>query len=43
LKVAGLLVKNTKGRRFPEDYKYSSARFYEKNEKDWVFLMHHEG
>ena len=29
--------------KFPEDYKYSSARFYEKNEKDWVFLSHHEG
>lgn len=29
--------------KFPEDYKYSSARFYEKNEKDWVFLTHHEG
>ncbi len=28
---------------FPEDYKYSSARFYEKNEKDWIFLTHHEG
>jgi hypothetical protein len=27
----------------PEDYKYSSARFYEKNEKDWVFLTHHKG
>ena len=27
----------------PEDYKYSSARFYEKNEKDWDFLIHHEG
>jgi hypothetical protein len=29
--------------KLPEDYKYSSARFYEKNEKDWVFLTHHEG
>ena len=29
--------------RYPEDYKYSSARFYKKNEKDWVFLSHHEG
>jgi REP element-mobilizing transposase RayT len=28
---------------YPEDYKYSSARFYEKNENDWVFLTHHEG
>ena len=27
----------------PEDYNYSSARFYEKNEKNWVFLTHHEG
>jgi putative transposase len=27
----------------PEDYKYSSARFYENNEKDWDFLEHHEG
>jgi hypothetical protein len=27
--------------RLPEDYKYSSARFYEINEKDWVFLTHH--
>jgi putative transposase len=29
--------------KLPGDYKYSSARFYEKNEKDWVFLTHHEG
>ena len=29
--------------KFPDDYKYSSASFYEKNEKDWVFLSHHEG
>jgi REP element-mobilizing transposase RayT len=29
--------------RLPEDYKYSSARFYERNEKDWVFLTHHNG
>jgi len=29
--------------RLPEDYKYSSARFYERNEKDWVFLTHHDG
>lgn len=29
--------------KFPEDYKYSSARFYERNEKDWMFLTHHEG
>lgn len=26
----------------PEDYKYSSARFYAKNEKDWVFLTLYE-
>lgn len=29
--------------RYPEEYTYSSARFYEKNEKDWLFLSHHEG
>ena len=29
--------------RYPEDYRYSSARFYEKNERDWDFLVHHEG
>ncbi len=29
--------------KYPEDYKYSSARFYYKNEKDWEFLVHHEG
>jgi hypothetical protein len=23
--------------------KYSSARFYELNEKNWQFLTHHEG
>ena len=23
---------------YPEDYKYSSARFYVKNEKDWDFF-----
>lgn len=27
---------------YPEDYKYSSARFYLKNEKNWDFLVHHE-
>ena len=27
---------------YPEDYKYSSARFYLKNEKDWDFLVHNE-
>ena len=29
--------------KYPVDYKYSSARFYEKNERDWEFLVHHEG
>jgi putative transposase len=29
--------------QYPEDYKYSSARFYELNEKNWGFLTHHEG
>jgi len=29
--------------KFAEHYKYSSARFYEKNENDWTFLTHHEG
>jgi len=29
--------------KYPEDYKYSSADFYDKNEKDWGFLVHHEG
>ena len=29
--------------QYAEEYKYSSARFYEMNEKDWVFLSHHEG
>jgi hypothetical protein len=28
---------------YPEDYKYSSARFYLKNEKDWDFLVHVDG
>lgn len=28
---------------YPEDYKYSSARFYEKNEKNWTFLTHYNG
>ncbi len=27
----------------PEEYRYSSASFYEKNEKDWAFLAHHQG
>ena len=26
----------------PEDYKYSSARFYELNVDDWGFLTHYE-
>ena len=29
--------------RYPEDYRYSSARFYEKNVREWEFLVHHEG
>ena len=29
--------------QYPENYKYSRARFYEMNEKDWVFLSHHNG
>ncbi len=29
--------------KYPEDYRYSSARFYEKNKNDWDFLVHHEG
>ena len=29
--------------KYSEDYKYSSTRFYEKNEKDWDFLIHYEG
>jgi putative transposase len=29
--------------KYPEDYKYSSAKFYEKNERNWDFLMHYEG
>jgi hypothetical protein len=29
--------------QYPADYKYSSARFYEKYEKDWVFFTQHEG
>ncbi len=28
--------------QYPEDYKYSSARFYELNEKDWLFLTHYK-
>jgi putative transposase len=26
----------------PEDYKYSSARFYETGKKDWPFLIHYK-
>jgi putative transposase len=29
--------------QYPEDYKYSSARYYELNEKDWLFLRHYKG
>jgi len=29
--------------QYREDYKYSSARFYELNERDWVFLTHYNG
>ena len=29
--------------RYPEEYKYSSARFYICNEKDWDFLVHYNG
>ena len=29
--------------RYPEEYKYSSARFYLCNEKDWDFLQHYDG
>jgi putative transposase len=29
--------------KYPEDYKYSSARFYELNEKNWTFLTHYNG
>ncbi len=29
--------------KWPEDYKYSSAKFYQKNEKDWIFLTHYQG
>jgi hypothetical protein len=28
---------------FPEDYKYSSARFYNQQEKGYDFLVHHDG
>ena len=29
--------------KYPEEYKYSSARFYICNEKDWDFLVHYRG
>ena len=29
--------------RLPEEYKYSSAKFYERNENDWLFLTHYQG
>ena len=29
--------------RYPEEYKYSSARFYICNEKNWDFLVHYNG
>jgi len=29
--------------QYPQDYKYSSARFYATNEKDWRFLTHYDG
>lgn len=29
--------------QFPEDYKYSSARFYLLNEANWDFLKHYGG
>jgi REP element-mobilizing transposase RayT len=29
--------------KYPEDYKYSSARFYLTSEKEWKFLVHFEG
>jgi len=28
--------------KYPEAYKYSSARFYEMNESDWDFLVHYD-
>lgn len=28
---------------YPEEYKYSSARFYETGEDNWGFLTHHRG
>lgn len=29
--------------KYPEEYKYSSAGFYLRNEKHWSFLTHYEG
>ena len=29
--------------KLPETYKYSTARFYEKGEKDWDFVTHYKG
>lgn len=29
--------------QYPEDYKYSSAGFYLKNESNWDFLTHYDG
>ena len=29
--------------KYPEEYKYSSARFYICNEQDWDFLVHYKG
>ncbi len=29
--------------KHPEEYTYSSARFYELNERSWDFLVHYEG
>lgn len=28
---------------FPEDYKYSTAKFYESNIDDWGFITHYRG
>lgn len=29
--------------KYPEDYKYSSAKFYFTGKNEWEFLVHHEG
>lgn len=29
--------------RYPEEYRYSSARFYDCNERTWDFLVHYDG